>query len=1412
MDIFIRKLAKNQALMDEHVVFKDADHRIEETVCEWLEPRLKRLLYLFAQHENECEPNAGEVSEKLLDSMTTCMPFENSTGVDCLAPMISELTQLLALFHLKLVPQTFNFDRHVPNCAHAEQEWRLRRRHARFDLVRIPFGDWNADPEADAGLRAASASPFSDCSGDSNTGNDADDILDEASRFIKAPPAFLSMVLDTLHPIIFADENKDVDQDDVAAWDVLASLQCFCQDSVLKFGLNKPLTQEDTRLDRALTIIHILQNIKPPSSFSERIALSRIPIKDQLLRQAIRVSFFSNPFIPFARSENIFSSIQDVVTAGSGAGESDHDRECREALGALMRSMPNREIIGKQIRTVASNITKARKLKSHSLSAASEVSKRAASAGFSASRSSASLGAGTVETFDFPENPVAKVARLEDVVEDMSLNLLQPEERISAWQKQIPESLGLSDGTDKMTALETYSNASVESVALPAMRTAMEGVEGPANELKSEANEVVNSTVTEAVENVLPSRTDIQPTIEQTVSTSLSIKPNDTKLEIDTAAPVIALEVDKSISPVVVEDDKIERKEGIEARAKVSRQEGEDRSSKSASTEPPANITDILDQNRSVVKMVGLVRNRMNSSADPEAEIKKLDQMMRTKGGFTVAKLERIYAILKQRGGVKFAGINPVPELSAESLRAMRLLTDAEKGLASESKSASSKESAGQAGSTAGVAKSPSKVAETRSDASRVELPSSLGVTTTAVPEVASTGRIISRAHPDPVETPTAPTSSTATSNVLPITPTVSHLETNGESANLIHNVQRLGGNVHSSSILKPAPILSSADQIVDLTFSPTDSVGSLNGTPCDSRSGSSSIPAAEARLNHAAFTPYLRNSPADTLSKTTMNPEQKRKSLNSPTLMEQRDLPVGGANNETNPLLTSAQHAAKFSAQNGKQDATKTVSPLMQQPFLPPQLRQQRAVSQVTPVTFMPSFASPHPSYSLPHRQKPVSVSDHAGFIPPPVQQEHSVSPHTRFIPTPHQQRSLSHPMVHTAHSAPVRQPSATLSPTEAQLTHQLRALLNAYATYPGVISSQQLEPLQTYYLVLTQRIAKGRVLNETENATLRDISTLLQTQRAREAEQQLQTLQQQQYQLIQQQQQVKQQQRLFEQQSQAQMLQMQQQQLQQQAHQKRLLLQQNQIHSQQQLQRQSQLYPQNTLPHHQLIPPSHPPTNDVRLPTAFSNSSRAPVSAFTAGQSGNTVPLARGGSAAIPSGSFLPKVQSIGPPVGILSVSPSLPPASALSAPPSTSAVCGPPAQTQASTPIPNKDIQTVYPPDIPAAYYTEHWNRGEHLVQPVSTCANSMSPEGSESAKSQRHILESHMTHTRRQRETIDALAFRSVANRVGEQLNVWDKFVKSGSLPGSNGNIVVPPGFVGFEEGDDDEVKKGFAQGV
>ncbi|TPX78674.1 hypothetical protein CcCBS67573_g00093 [Chytriomyces confervae] len=1373
--------------MDEHVVFKDANHRIEETVCEWLEPRLKRLLYLFAQ----CEPNAGDVSEKLLDSMTTCMPFENSTGVDCLASMISELTQLLALFHLKLVPQTFDFDRHVPNCAHAEQEWRLRRCHARFDLGRIPFGDWNADPEADSVRRAASASPFSDFSGDSNTGNNADDILDEASRFIQSPPAFLSMVLDTLHPIIFADDgcekkNSEVDQDDVAAWDVLASLQCFCQDSVLKFGLNKPLTQEDTRLDRALTIIHILQNIKPPSSFSERIALSRASIKDQLLRQAIRVSFFSNPFIPFARSENIFSSIQDVVTAGSGAGEGDHDRECREALGSLMRPMPNREIIVKQIRTAVSNVAKARKLKSQSLSAASEVSKRAASAGFSASRS--------VETFDFPENPVAKVARLEDVVEDMSLNILQPEERISAWQKQIPESLGVVDGTDKMTALETYSNASVESVALPAMRTAMEGVEGPANDLKSEANEVVNSTVTEAVENVLPSSTDIQPTIEPTVSTSLSIKPNDAKLEIDTAAPVIALEVDKPISPIVIEDDTVEYKEGIEARAKVSRQEGEDRSSKSASTEPPANITDILDQNRSVVKMVGLVRNRMNSSADPEAEIKKLDQMMRTKGGFTVAKLERMYAILKQRGGVNFAGINPVPELSAESLCAMRLLTDTDKRLASESKSSSSKESPGQASSTASVvSKPPSKVAETLPDASRVGLPYSLGVdTTTAIPGVASTERIISRAHPDPVQTPTASTTSTATSTILPITPTVSQPETNVESTSSIHNVQTFGRN-----ICKPAPILSSADQIVDLTFSPTESVVSVNGT---SRSGSSSIPVAEARLNHMAFTPYLRSSPADTLSKMTPIPEEKRNSLKSPTLMEQRDLLAGGAKNLTNPLLTSAQHAAKFSAQNGKQDAMQTVSPLMQQPFLPQQLPQNPAVPQLAPITFTQSFSSPHSKYSsLPHHQKPVSVSDHAGFIPPPVQQEHSVSPHIRVIPTPHQQQSLSHPMVLTAHSTPARQPSAALSPTEAQITHQLRALLNAYATYPGVISSQQLEPLQTYYLVLTQRIAKGRVLNETENATLKDISTLLQMQRAREAEQQLQTLQQQQYQLMQKQQQVKQQQRLFEQQSQAQMLQMQQQQLQQQAHQNRL----NQIHSQQQLQRQSQLY-LNTHPHHQLIPPSHQPTNDLRLPTTFSNSSTAPGSVFTAGQLGNTAPLAKGGSAAIPSGGFLPKSQSIGPPVGILSVSPSFPPASAFSAPPSTSGVAGPPGQTQANTPIPNKGIQTVYPPNIPAAYYTEHWNRGEHLVEPVSTCANSESTEGSESAKSQRHILETHMTHTRRQRETIGALAFRNVANRVGEQLNVWDKFVKNGAPAGSNGNIVVPPGFVGFEEGDD-EVK-------
>ncbi|KAJ3237814.1 hypothetical protein HDU81_008917 [Chytriomyces hyalinus] len=1416
----LAKLAINPAFMDEHVVFKDANHRIEETVCEWLEPRLKRLLYLFAQHErakeseeNESEPNVGEFRETLIESMTTCMPFKSATGVDCLAPMIAELTQLLALFHLKLVPRTFDFAHHVPNGEHAEQQWRLRRCHARFDLLRIPFGDWNADPEADSARRVASISPFSDFSGDSNTGNNADEILDEVSRFIKSPPAFLSMVLDTLHPIIFGEEgceNKtsEPDQDDVASWDILASLQCFCQDSVLKFGLNRPLTEEDTRLDRALTIIHILQNMKPPASFLDRMALSRVSIKDQMLRQAIRISFFSNPYIPFARSENIFSSIQDIVTAGSGAGESDHDRECREAMGSLMRAMPNREVIVKQIRTAVTNAAKARKLKNQSLTSASEALKRGASAGFSASRS-ASVGAFTVETFDISENPIAKVARLEDVVEDMSLNVVQPEDRISAWQRQIPESLGVLDGTDKMTALETYSNGSLESVALPSAQTAMEGVEGPASDLKSEANEVGHSTVTEVVDSFSISSADNQNTIEPTVPSSLSIKLNDTKPEIDTTQSVNARELDKAISPIVVKDNTSECDEGIEARAKISLQSGENRCGASTL---PANISDALDQNRRVVKMVGLVRNRLNSSANPEAEIKKLDQMMRTKGGFSVAKLERIYAILKQRGGASFAGLEPVPKLSVEALRAMRLLTETEKCLESGSKASSSNESVGQASGAARVAsKSPSKVEETRSDACRAGLPTSLGVSMTATPETASTGQIISRAHPGPVLTPIASTSSTATCTILPITPTVSRPETNVEPSSSIQNGQTFRENVLSNSILKPAPMLSSADQVVDLTFSPTESVASLNRAPSDSRSGSSSVPVAEARLNQTALTTHLRNSPVDTVSKKTMITEQKRKSLNSPILTEKQDLLVG-AKNQTNPLLmTSEQHAAKFSAQNGKQNATKTAGPLMQQPLLSQQLPQQPAVPQDAPVKFTPIFTSPHSNFSaLPHRQKPVSVSDLPNFIPP-VQQEHSVSPHARFIPASHQQQPfVSHPMLHTTHSGPVRQPSATLSPTETQIIQQLRALLNAYATFPGVISSKQLEPLQTYYLVLTQRIAQGRVLNEAENATLKDISLLLQRQRALEAEQQMHTLQQQQYQLMQQQYQVKQQQRLFEQQSQAQMLQMQQQ-----AHQKRLLqqqhqIQQNQIHSQQSM-RQSQLYPQHTISYHQQIPSSHQPTNEVKLPDTLSKSTPAPLYVFTTGQSGNAVQKGRGGAGTIPSAGILPNTQSIGPPMGILSASPTFPPANVLSAPSATSMIGRPPPQTQASALIPKKDIKTAYPPNVPAAYYMEHWNRGEHLVRPVFTCANSKSPEESESAKSQRHILETHMTHTRSQRETIDALAFRSVANRVGEQLNVWDKFVMSGATPDRNGNIAVPPGFVGFEEGED-EVKKDFAKGV
>ncbi|ORY48134.1 hypothetical protein BCR33DRAFT_714557 [Rhizoclosmatium globosum] len=242
--------------MSECSVFKDAKGVVEDGIVSFLFPRLRRLVRVFA------ELNGLESDNDSL-RLLVAASLSLKTG----GGMPDQYAEDGWRFRLD------------PASTSPSQAKRVFR-PSRLSLEAFPFNEWSANSES--------------------TREDS----------LLSPPAFLSYLLDSLQP----DLHK-LSPDDVAAWDILAALQCFGQDTVRQFGLHEPFgVEEDTPSDRVLAIIHILQNLKPPSTFIERQNVSKMSSSELILNKAVRMQFFVNPYVSSARTQNIFTLIHPILS------------------------------------------------------------------------------------------------------------------------------------------------------------------------------------------------------------------------------------------------------------------------------------------------------------------------------------------------------------------------------------------------------------------------------------------------------------------------------------------------------------------------------------------------------------------------------------------------------------------------------------------------------------------------------------------------------------------------------------------------------------------------------------------------------------------------------------------------------------------------------------------------------------------------------------------------------------------------------------------------------------------------------------------------------------------------------------------------------------------------------------------
>ncbi|KAI9352853.1 hypothetical protein BDR26DRAFT_1002963 [Obelidium mucronatum] len=229
------------------------------TVASYVKIRLLRLLRLFAVHSS-----LSDSAEDILLVISAGVPLADredlavdDSGTEAyLERVLDHLASALVAFHLRL--ESFNSDI--------------------IALDVIPYSSWSCDYGLD-----------------------------------DSPTAFIAQVVDRVQPLIFVSDKSQANQDDISAWDIIASLQCFVRASITHFGLDEEFTLTDTAHERALAIIHVLQSIKPPSQLVERERIINMSIQELVAAKAIRLHYFSNLYSTSGRLVSLVNELRPVL-------------------------------------------------------------------------------------------------------------------------------------------------------------------------------------------------------------------------------------------------------------------------------------------------------------------------------------------------------------------------------------------------------------------------------------------------------------------------------------------------------------------------------------------------------------------------------------------------------------------------------------------------------------------------------------------------------------------------------------------------------------------------------------------------------------------------------------------------------------------------------------------------------------------------------------------------------------------------------------------------------------------------------------------------------------------------------------------------------------------------------------------
>ncbi|KAJ3137183.1 hypothetical protein HK100_000957 [Physocladia obscura] len=345
------------------VLFKDKNNAVIKPVWQWTQSRLKRLLLAYSRsvllptvananmeneigigNENKINENYNannsisdillelvidlrasldfkpEVNQFDLDDDTALIAEDLSHSLSLqIDKMICDLSLFLTAFHLNAVPETFAFassSSSLPYFDHAESGWEfpLKLNDSELLLTKVPFHTWSADYVATSRL--------------------------DENRTL-SPPAFLAKVLDELHTLMFGEDCSTSNtaifsEDEKNAWHAMAALQSFGEFMLVQFSLHQPFHRikgiafclqlnnfqpclrflvftDYTPDDRALAILHTLQNLNSPKTSKERMACSLTSIPHLLINKWVKLNFFSNPFIPNIVAQRSTDNISNIV-------------------------------------------------------------------------------------------------------------------------------------------------------------------------------------------------------------------------------------------------------------------------------------------------------------------------------------------------------------------------------------------------------------------------------------------------------------------------------------------------------------------------------------------------------------------------------------------------------------------------------------------------------------------------------------------------------------------------------------------------------------------------------------------------------------------------------------------------------------------------------------------------------------------------------------------------------------------------------------------------------------------------------------------------------------------------------------------------------------------------------------------